>query len=118
MYNDTPGHLGDAEETLAQERQIMEILRSRLEKLEFYDEKNSELLSYNLAEIMVLAKRLYTEILPEIARCSGEDPEQIWGVMSGLRMHLLHTRDCIDGFESNLLNLMEDERKSELLESS
>ncbi|MFP4497038.1 MAG: hypothetical protein ACLFQV_02405 [Vulcanimicrobiota bacterium] len=98
----------ELQKELAQEENLKKLINNKIYSLQVYNPQNSDYLAHSLAEIMVLAKKLYTKILPEFVETSTADKEKIWEEITGLRMHLMHTRDCIDEFDSNLLNLMSD----------
>lgn len=104
-------------ETAAEERIVKDMIEGKFEKMSVYSPEDSEALAYRLAEIIVLAKKLYLEILPEFSTtAAGDDPDANWQLITGVRMHLLHTRDCIEDFEQSLLELMDKDRQEELMD--
>jgi hypothetical protein len=104
----------DLQMTIAEETAVKDILKSRIAGLNSYSEDNAELLSYRLAEIMVLAKDLYTKLFPEYMDADINDRTTMWNQLLGIRMHLLHMRDCVEDFDAGLLELMEDEEKDKI----
>lgn len=109
------GFAGTLNQTIAQEKAAKELIKAKFENLGIYSREDAELLSYRLAEILVLSKQLYIELFPEIAAVDDSDEDALWSAISGIRMHLLHTRDCIEDFEHQLIDLMQDDKKEEIL---
>ncbi len=107
---------GNLQKIIDQEKMVKEIIKRKLESMQVYSAGDAELLSYRLAEIMVMSKRLYVELLSDFAETDTQDPDSVWEQVSGVRMHLLHMRDCIEDFESGLLEMMDDEKKEGLLD--
>jgi hypothetical protein len=104
----------DLQTTIAEESAVKDILKSRINGLKTYSEENAEVLSYRLAEILVLSKDLFTKLFPEYMDADTQEKEAMWNQLLGIRMHLLHLRDCIEDFDASLLELMEDEEKDKI----
>ena len=103
----------DLKNTLSEERAVKVILKKKMEALHSYSEGDSELLAYRLAEIIVLAKNLYTKLFNDLMKSDSRNEEETWSQVMGIRMHLLHLRDCIQDFETDLIDLMEDKKDGE-----
>ncbi|MBQ7502236.1 hypothetical protein IJT93_05900 [bacterium] len=77
-----------------------------------------ESVAYRLAEIMVSAKNLYTEVLPgfiEGAETGGEEAEEyaseserVFDDLAGVRMAFIHMRDLIADFEDAFMDAIDD----------
>jgi hypothetical protein len=100
-------------QTLLEEGAVREILRNKITGLHSYNTQNADLLAYRLAEILVLSKDLYTKLFPELINADSSNEQSMWDLIMGVRMHLLHMRDCIDEFDGNLLDLMEDKEEED-----
>lgn len=105
----------EVKDTLEQERKVKTLVKTKFEALGYYKPQDAELLAYRLAEIMVLSKKLYTGLLPDLIERESNE-EEGWGAISGIRMHLLHMKDCIDDFDYGLIELMEDDVRQQILE--
>lgn len=76
-----------------------------------------ESVAYRLAEIMVAAKDLYTEVLPRFIE-GGEDggeadeelseSERVFDDLAGVRMAFIHMRDLILDFEDAFMDAIDD----------
>ena len=78
-----------------------------------------ESVAYRLAELMVAAKDLYTDVLPHLLQ-GGEDdydPQTegeetpIFRELSGVRMALIHLRDLIADFDESFMEAMASQRE-------
>jgi len=69
-----------------------------------------EAVAYRIAEVMVLAKQLYTEVLP---RLTGESEESLFDELAGLRMALLNLRDLISEYDEAFLEAMHHQREDD-----
>ena len=93
------------------EKVIAQVLNRRMEEEQSLIAGEREAVSYRIAEVMVQAKELYTQLLPRLTKeVNSELPleEEI----SGLRMTLLHLRDLITDFDNAFLDAMFIERKA------
>lgn len=93
------------------EQVIAQVLNRRMEEEQSLIAGEREAVSYRIAEVMVQAKELYTQLLPRLTKeVNSELPleEEI----SGLRMTLLHLRDLITDFDNAFLDAMFIERKA------
>ncbi|MFN8612388.1 MAG: hypothetical protein U0931_32885 [Vulcanimicrobiota bacterium] len=105
MDNNQPGAIAPAEQLIAQ------ILHGRMEEEKSLIAAERGPVAYRIAEVMVQAKDLYTQVLPRLTKeVVSELPleEEI----SGLRMALLHMRDLITDFDNAFLEAMFSERKA------
>jgi hypothetical protein len=82
---------------------IMEACARRLLGLETLLNENREGLAYNIAEIMVAAKNLYTRELPQFLQMEGYSEEEVFDALVVIRMHLLNLKDLIDSYEESFL---------------
>jgi len=92
---------------IIEENRVGELLMRKLEAMKTYSNANSGVLAHRLAEILVLAKNLYTQILPELVKSDESDKESLWEMFTSIRMHLMHMKDCIEDFDTDMLALME-----------
>jgi hypothetical protein len=83
-----------------------------------YAPNDAEILAYRLAEIIVCAKNLYLNDFNELAEQNDTDENEAWNSLMGMRMNLLHIKDCIEEFDIMMLELMEkkDEDEEEAVE--
>ncbi|MBS2033656.1 hypothetical protein JST97_01640 [bacterium] len=93
------------------EQVIAQVLHRRMEEENSLIAGERGAVAYRIAELMVQAKDLYTQVLPRLTKeVNSELPleEEI----SGLRMALLHMRDLITDFDNAFLEAMFSERKA------
>lgn len=103
----------DIQKMIQEENKVKEIIRKRMLALGSYDESDAEILSYRLAEILINAKNLYTDDFPDLLQADMNDSEKVWNSLMGMRMTLLHIRDCIEEYDMMLLELLKDREKEE-----
>lgn len=108
MENET-----DFQKMIQEENTVKDIIRKRMNALESYEESDTEILSYRLAEILINAKNLYTEDFPDLLHADLNDGEKVWNSLMGMRMTLLHLRDCIEEYDMMLLELLKDREEVE-----
>lgn len=99
------------EATAPAEQVIAQVLHSRMEEEKSLIAAERGAVAYRIAEVMVQAKDLYTQVLPRLTKeVNSELPleEEIYG----LRMTLLHMRDLITDFDNAFLDAMSSERKA------
>lgn len=103
----------DFQKIVQEEITVKEIIRKRMNALQSYEESDTEILSYRLAEILINAKNLYTRDFSDLLQADINDEEKVWNSLMGMRMALLHQRDCIEEFDMMLLELLKDKDKEE-----
>ncbi len=103
----------ELQKTIAEENAVKDIVRKKIAALNSYEKHNEEILAYRLAEILISAKNLYTEYFPDLMKADTEDEKAVWEALTALRMNLLHLRDCVEGFDVMLIELMKDKDESE-----
>lgn len=103
----------EMQDTINEENTVKEMLKSRIAGLNAYAEADTELLSYRLAEIMILSKDLYTKLLKDMIDADSKSEDAMWSQITGIRMHLMHMHDCIEDFNAGLLELMEKKDEEE-----
>lgn len=99
------------EATAPAEQVIAQVLHRRMEEEQSLIAAERGPVAYRIAEVLVQAKDLYTQVLPRLTKeVDSELPleEEI----SGLRMALLHMRDLITDFDNAFLDAMFSERKA------
>lgn len=78
-----------------------------------------ESVAYRLAEIMVSAKNLYTEVLPRFIEGGADggeyeedeelsESERVFDDLAGVRMAFIHMRDLIVDFEDAFMDAIDD----------
>lgn len=96
------------------EAAITRILNERFEQEDCLRAGGRESVAYRIAEIMVAAKSLYTEVLPRLIR---ENPAveslPIYDELGGLRMAFLHLRDLMHDFDEAYFDAMHYQREEE-----
>ncbi len=103
----------ELQQMIQEENMVKEIIRKRMNALRSYEENDTEILSYRLAEILINAKNLYTKDLPDLLEADLNDEEKVWNSLMGMRMALLHQRDCIEEFDMMLLELLKDREEDD-----
>lgn len=98
----------EMKKTIAEEKAVKDILKDKIIGMKSYSDANADILAYQLAEIIVLAKDLYIKLFPEIMKKDRTQEDEIWKQITGIRVHLLHLKDCIQEFDASLLGLLED----------
>lgn len=89
---------------------ITRSLFSRMKEEDCLRPGDREAVAYRIAEVMVLAKHLYTEVLP---RLTGESQESLFDELAGLRMALLNMRDLVSEFDEAFLEAMHHQREDD-----
>ncbi|MEW6280969.1 MAG: hypothetical protein AB1758_20315 [Candidatus Eremiobacterota bacterium] len=97
---------------------ITHALYSRMKAEDCLRPGDRESVAYRVAEVMVLAKHLYTEVLP---RLMGQAPEpsgeSLFEELAGLRMALLNLRDLVGDFDEAFLEAMHHQRETDAEEA-
>ncbi|MCE1248610.1 MAG: hypothetical protein LWY06_18380 [Firmicutes bacterium] len=93
--------------TLDEEQMLKDVLKRRFAALGSYSPNDAEILAYRLAEIVVCSKNLYLHDFNELVEKHDGDEQETWNSVMGMRMNLLHIKDCIEEFDIMLLELME-----------
>jgi hypothetical protein len=89
---------------------ITRSLFSRMKEEDCLRPGDREAVAYRIAEVMVLAKHLYTEVLP---RLTGESEESLFDELAGLRMALLNLRDLVSEYDEAFLEAMHHQREDD-----
>lgn len=113
--------LDSAQSQMEQEQAIKQIILSRLRRTTIVQAPQQEAVAYRLAEILVAARQLYTDVLPSffeqsaeagapsngaaphVAEVSDEADDRIFEAFGEVRMNLLHLRDLVEDFEETFL---------------
>ncbi|MCD4782306.1 MAG: hypothetical protein K8T10_00595 [Candidatus Eremiobacteraeota bacterium] len=103
----------DLKKIMFEERAVKDLIKGKIAALESYEDYNTEILAYRLSEILITAKNLYTENFSELMEVDTSDSKKAWDVIMALRMNLLHLRDCIEDFDTMMIQLMEDSEAQE-----
>ncbi|MBN9418388.1 MAG: hypothetical protein J0I12_23265 [Candidatus Eremiobacteraeota bacterium] len=93
------------------EHLIAQVLYRRMEEEKSLITAEREGVAYRIAEVMVQAKDLYTQVLPRLTK-EAESELPLEDEISGMRMALLHLRDLITDFDNAFLDAMFSERKA------
>ena len=93
---------------MIEKKTVKDLIKDKIKALESYKDYNAEILAYRLAEIIISAKNLYTENFPEIMKVDTSDSKNVWDVIMAMRMNLLHIKDCIEDFDTMMIQLMEE----------
>ena len=93
------------------EHLIAQVLYRRMEDEKSLITAEREGVAYRIAEVMVQAKDLYTQVLPRLTK-EAESELAMEEEISGMRMALLHLRDLITDFDNAFLDAMFSERKA------
>ena len=96
---------------IEEEGKIKDIVKKRISALHSYGESNTEILSYRLAEILISAKNLYTKDLMDLVKKDISDEQEVWNSIMGMRMTMLHLKDCVEEFDMMMLELMDDKEE-------
>jgi hypothetical protein len=98
---------------MEQENAIAQVVLSKLRRTTIVAPDQQETVSYRLAEILVAARTLYTDVLPaflelpERAPTSEEEQadhdDEVFEAFGEVRMHLLQLRDLVEDFEESFL---------------
>lgn len=105
------GHHGD--KTGQQELAITGVLHRRLQADECLRPGDRETVAYRVAEIMVHAKSLYTEVLPRLLDEDEAEGYTMEEELAGMRMALLHMKDLIEDFEEAFMDAMAHQREDD-----
>lgn len=105
------GHTAD--KTGQQELAITGVLHRRLEADDCLRPEDRETVAYRVAEIMVHAKSLYTEVLPRLLDQDEADGYTMEEELAGLRMALLHMKDLITDYEVVFMDAMAHQREDD-----
>lgn len=105
------GHPGD--QTGQQELAITGVLHRRLQAEDCLRPEDRETVAYRIAEIMVHAKSLYTEILPRLLEEDAAEGYTMEEELAGFRMALLHMKDLTEDYEEAFLEAMSHQREDD-----
>lgn len=94
--------------SIEEEQEMKKMIGDKFRNLQPYTDQSREILAYRLSEIMVAVKKLYTEDLQEIRNIDSDREEEMWDSLMGMRMNMLHIKDCIEDFDMMMMELMDD----------
>lgn len=92
-----------------EELEITRLINDRLRREECMDAEDRETVAYRIAEIMVTAKRMYTNSLPRLTNVSGESGMTMDEDMEGMRSTFLHLRDLLHDFDCTFFSPIDAE---------
>lgn len=101
------------DKTSQQELAITGVLHRRLQADDCLRPGDRETVAYRVAEIMVHAKSLYTEVLPRLMDQDEAEGYTMEEEIAGMRMALLHMKDLIEDFEEVFLDAMAHQREDD-----
>jgi len=96
-----------------QELVITGVLHRRLAAEECLRPGDRESVAYRIAEIMVHARNLYTEVLPRLMDEDSAEGYTLFEELAGLRMALMHMKDLVEDYETVFLESMAHQREDE-----
>lgn len=98
-------HQSEAKKQI-EELEITRLIFDRMKREQCLDELERETVAYRIAEIMVTAKQMYTQILPRLINAAGESENAMEDDLAGLQMSFLHLCDLMYEFQAALLQGM------------
>ncbi len=101
-------------EEIPAEALITRLIHARLKEEDVLGAEDRESIAYRIAEVMVTAKALYTELLPRLIREKVvSEPLSLYDELAGLRMSLLHLRDLVTEYDEAFFDAMHHQREDE-----
>jgi hypothetical protein len=107
--NGRPAPLQPGEQELA----ITGVLHRRLQAEDCLRPEDRESVAYRLAEIMVSARSLYTEVLPRLVEEDAAEGVTLFEELAAARMSLMHVKDLVEDFEEVFMQAMAHQREDD-----
>lgn len=89
-----------------EEVEITRLIHARLQREGCLEPADRETLAYRISEIMVTAKKMYTQSLPRLTNVYGESDASMDDDLEGLRMTFVHMCDLMQDFDSTFFNAL------------
>lgn len=97
----------------AQELAITGVLHRRLQAEDCLRPGDRESVAYRVAEIMVQARTLYTEVLPRLMEEDAAEGYTLFEELAGARMAFMHLKDLVEDFDQAFLEAMAHQREDD-----
>ncbi len=107
--NGKPAPLQPGEQELA----ITGVLHRRLQAEECLRPGDRESVAYRIAEIMVHAKSLYTQVLPRLMEEDAAEGYTLFEELAGARMAFVQMKDLVEDFDEAFLEAMAHQREDD-----
>ncbi|MFH0801261.1 MAG: hypothetical protein V2A78_02605 [bacterium] len=98
---------------IGEEGAILDLLSTSMSRAGFYLPEDAESLAYRMAEILVTAKNLYTDLIPRLMEIDSENKDQIVEFITEVRINFQFIHDCIEEYDENFFNLMHGEEEND-----
>ena len=96
-----------------QELVITGVLHRRLAAEDCLRPGDRESVAYRIAEIMVAARSLYTELLPRLMDEDAAEGYSMFEELAGARMAFMNLKDLIEDFDEAFLESMAHQREED-----